>query len=103
MLLSHPICIEVELSVCDEGYLRQIVFLLIEVANIYERIHSKYLRSWAVKECLTQIKADDSFTHCISIGPVSHLCVCVRVCRTKFVGIHKAMVARTQLCYIHFV
>ena len=38
---------------------------------MYEGVHSKYLRSWAVSECLTQIRADDSFTHCISIGPVS--------------------------------
>ena len=37
---------------------------------MYERVHSSYLRSWAVEECLTQIKADDQFTHCISIGVV---------------------------------
>lgn len=41
------------------------------VANAYEKVHSKYLRSWAAAECLHQIKADDKFTHCISIGPVS--------------------------------
>ena len=41
------------------------------VANVYERVHIGYLRSWAVSECLTQIRADDCFTHCISIGPVS--------------------------------
>ena len=38
---------------------------------MYERCHSGYLRQWAVDECLKQIQADDEFTHCISIGPVS--------------------------------
>lgn len=41
------------------------------VANAYERVHSGWLRSWAASECLEHIKADDQFTHGISIGPVS--------------------------------
>ena len=41
-----------------------------EIANMYERVHSSYLRSWAVEECLTQIKAEDQSTHYISIAPV---------------------------------
>ena len=45
-------------------------FLFAGIANLYERICNSYLRSWAASECLEQIKADDQFTHCISIGPV---------------------------------
>ena len=41
------------------------------VANLYERFSIGYLRSWATSECLKQIKGDDQFTNCISIGPVS--------------------------------
>ena len=41
------------------------------VGNLYERVHSHWLRSWAASECLEHVKADDEFTHCISIGPVS--------------------------------
>ena len=38
---------------------------------MYESWHSTWVRSWAMDECLEHIKADDQFTHCISIGPVS--------------------------------
>ena len=41
------------------------------VGNLYERCHLGFLRRWAANECLEQIKADDLFTNCISIGPVS--------------------------------
>ncbi|XP_064402287.1 lanosterol synthase-like isoform X2 [Halichondria panicea] len=41
------------------------------VANLYERFSIGYLRSWATSECLKQIKGDDQFTNCISIGPIS--------------------------------
>ena len=41
------------------------------VINTYEPWHVKKLRSWAVSECLDHIRADDQFTDCISIGPVS--------------------------------
>ena len=55
--------------------------LLAEIINAYEPWHVKKLRSWAVGECLDHIRADDQFTDCISIGPVSHsssdVCVCV--------------------------
>ncbi|CAI8009857.1 Lanosterol synthase [Geodia barretti] len=45
--------------------------LTLRIANVYESVHSSYLRSWAVRECLEHIRADDRFTHCISIGPIS--------------------------------
>lgn len=38
---------------------------------MYEQVHIGFLRRWAARECLDQIKADDMFTKCISIGPVS--------------------------------
>ncbi len=41
-----------------------------EVTNVYEYFHSGYLREWALEECLEHIRADDRFTHGISIGPV---------------------------------
>ena len=41
------------------------------VLDVYESYHSSALRQRAVEECLEQIRADDRFTHCISIGPVS--------------------------------
>ena len=43
----------------------------IGVGNVYERVHLGFFRRWAASECLKQIKADDLFTDCISIGPVS--------------------------------
>lgn len=46
-------------------------FCIIGVGNLYERCHLGFLRRWAANECLEQIKADDLFTNCISIGPVS--------------------------------
>eukprot|EP00731_Ephydatia_muelleri_P019564 Em0012g389a len=41
------------------------------VLNTYEPWHVKKLRSWAVSECLDHIRADDQFTDCISVGPIS--------------------------------
>lgn len=40
------------------------------VLNVYEAHHSGALRGKAVKELYEHIQADDSFTKCISIGPV---------------------------------
>ncbi len=40
------------------------------VLNVYEAHHSTTLRQKAVKELYEHIEADDSFTKCISIGPV---------------------------------
>ena len=40
------------------------------VLNVYEAHHSTTLRGKAVKELYEHIQADDSFTKCISIGPV---------------------------------
>ncbi|KAI1884894.1 hypothetical protein AGOR_G00214580 [Albula goreensis] len=39
--------------------------------NVYEAHHSTSLRERAVKELYDHIKADDRFTKCISIGPIS--------------------------------
>eukprot|EP00058_Branchiostoma_floridae_P020672 XP_002606162.1 hypothetical protein BRAFLDRAFT_92029 [Branchiostoma floridae] len=39
--------------------------------NLYESWHSSSLRQWAIDELYDHIKADDSFTKCISIGPIS--------------------------------
>ncbi|XP_075870113.1 lanosterol synthase [Nelusetta ayraudi] len=41
------------------------------VLNVYEAHHSTALRGRAVKELYQHIQADDSFTKCISIGPIS--------------------------------
>uniref|UniRef100_A0A8C9ZKN7 Terpene cyclase/mutase family member n=1 Tax=Sander lucioperca TaxID=283035 RepID=A0A8C9ZKN7_SANLU len=41
------------------------------VLNVYEAHHSTTLRGKAVKELYEHIQADDSFTKCISIGPIS--------------------------------
>nr|XP_006825099.1 PREDICTED: lanosterol synthase-like [Saccoglossus kowalevskii] len=41
------------------------------VLNVYESWHSKRLRQKAIQECYDHIQADDRFTKCISIGPVS--------------------------------
>jgi len=41
------------------------------VLNAYEAHHSAALRGKAVKELYEHIQADDRFTKCISIGPVS--------------------------------
>jgi len=57
------------------------------VANIYERVHSDWLRSWAAFECLQQVKADDQFTHCISIGPVSAVVRALLSCPTRWCGV----------------
>lgn len=40
------------------------------VLNVYEAHHSTTLRGKAVKELYEHVQADDSFTKCISIGPV---------------------------------
>lgn len=42
------------------------------VLNVYEAHHSTTLRGKAVKELYDHIKADDRFTKCISIGPVTN-------------------------------
>uniref|UniRef100_A0A673A5L1 Terpene cyclase/mutase family member n=1 Tax=Sphaeramia orbicularis TaxID=375764 RepID=A0A673A5L1_9TELE len=39
--------------------------------NVYEAHHSTIMRGKAVKELYDHIQADDRFTHCISIGPIS--------------------------------
>lgn len=39
--------------------------------NVYEAHHSTFLRKKAVEELYDHIQADDRFTKCISIGPVS--------------------------------
>ncbi|XP_051937890.1 lanosterol synthase isoform X2 [Hippocampus zosterae] len=41
------------------------------VLNVYEAHHSATLRAMAVKELYEHIQADDRFTKCISIGPIS--------------------------------
>uniref|UniRef100_A0AAQ4PZ61 Terpene cyclase/mutase family member n=1 Tax=Gasterosteus aculeatus aculeatus TaxID=481459 RepID=A0AAQ4PZ61_GASAC len=41
------------------------------VLNMYEAHHSSTLRGKAVKELYDHIQADDRFTKCISIGPIS--------------------------------
>ncbi|XP_024919504.1 lanosterol synthase [Cynoglossus semilaevis] len=41
------------------------------VLNVYEAHHSSTLREKAVAELYRHIQADDSFTKCISIGPIS--------------------------------
>uniref|UniRef100_A0A8C4I5E5 Terpene cyclase/mutase family member n=1 Tax=Dicentrarchus labrax TaxID=13489 RepID=A0A8C4I5E5_DICLA len=41
------------------------------VLNVYEAYHSTTMRGKAVKELYEHIQADDSFTKCISIGPIS--------------------------------
>uniref|UniRef100_A0A8C3LF28 Terpene cyclase/mutase family member n=1 Tax=Chrysolophus pictus TaxID=9089 RepID=A0A8C3LF28_CHRPC len=41
------------------------------VMNVYEAHHSTYLRQRAITELYDHIKADDRFTKCISIGPIS--------------------------------
>ncbi|XP_010731449.3 lanosterol synthase isoform X1 [Larimichthys crocea] len=41
------------------------------VLNVYEAHHSTMLRGKAVKELYEHIQADDRFTKCISIGPIS--------------------------------
>uniref|UniRef100_A0A8C8DQQ5 Lanosterol synthase (2,3-oxidosqualene-lanosterol cyclase) n=1 Tax=Oryzias sinensis TaxID=183150 RepID=A0A8C8DQQ5_9TELE len=41
------------------------------VLNMYEAHHSAALRKMAVKELYEHIQADDRFTKCISIGPIS--------------------------------
>ena len=45
--------------------------IYVVLLDAYERFHIRYFRRKAVEECVTQITADDKFTHCISIGPVS--------------------------------
>ncbi|XP_022083175.1 lanosterol synthase-like [Acanthaster planci] len=39
--------------------------------DVYEPYHSTYFRQMALDECLDHIRADDQFTKCISIGPIS--------------------------------
>lgn len=40
--------------------------------NVYEAHHSTVLRGKAVEELYDHIQADDRFTKCISIGPVTN-------------------------------
>ena len=37
----------------------------------------KWFRDWSIQECLDHIRADDDFTHGISIGPVREPPICV--------------------------
>ncbi|MEQ2232136.1 hypothetical protein ILYODFUR_008117, partial [Ilyodon furcidens] len=41
------------------------------VLNLYEAHHSSTLRKMAIRELYDHIQADDRFTKCISIGPIS--------------------------------
>ncbi|KAM6131595.1 LOW QUALITY PROTEIN: lanosterol synthase [Phoenicopterus ruber ruber] len=41
------------------------------IMNVYEAHHSTHLRQRAIAELYDHIKADDRFTKCISIGPIS--------------------------------
>ena len=61
-------------TLCDFLFMDGVVMCLlyVGVANLYEKYCISYLRSWAASECLKQIKGDDQFTNCISIGPVSN-------------------------------
>ncbi|KAJ8367622.1 hypothetical protein AAFF_G00314090 [Aldrovandia affinis] len=45
--------------------------LTVMIMNVYEAHHSTALRERAVSELLDHVKADDRFTNCISIGPIS--------------------------------
>ena len=69
----HACVCLVQSSKCQPSYIYpyKFVSVCVGVANLYERFHIGYVRSWAASECLKQIKGDDLFTHCISIGPVS--------------------------------
>ncbi|XP_015280874.1 PREDICTED: lanosterol synthase [Gekko japonicus] len=59
-------------AACDiytpHSWLLNIVYAIF---NTYESFHSKTLRNQAVEELYDHIKADDQFTKCISIGPIS--------------------------------
>ncbi|RKG73433.1 2,3-oxidosqualene cyclase [Corallococcus terminator] len=41
------------------------------VLGLYERVHSKWLRARALKECLALIRGEDEATHFICIGPIN--------------------------------
>ncbi|XP_067301195.1 lanosterol synthase isoform X2 [Pseudorasbora parva] len=60
------------IAACDL-YTPHSTFLTIAylILNVYEAHHSTMLREKAVKELYDHIKADDRFTKCISIGPIS--------------------------------
>lgn len=49
------------------------VFSPAGLLNLYERFHSTSLRKRAIHMLYEHIAADDRFTKCISIGPVSVL------------------------------
>ncbi|XP_060088070.1 lanosterol synthase [Heteronotia binoei] len=59
-------------AACDiytpHSWLLNVVYAIF---NTYESYHSKTLRNQAVEELYDHIKADDRFTKCISIGPIS--------------------------------
>ena len=65
---------------------------------MYEKVHSGRLRSWAASECLNQIKADDKFTHCISIGPVSSLVIMQCINQCVLVLIYAQCILGPDLC-----
>lgn len=44
------------------------------ILNLYERHHSTSLRQRAIQKLYEHVAADDRFTKCISIGPVSAPC-----------------------------
>ena len=46
------------------------------VMNVYESVHSRWLRNKALEECLDHVRADDEATQGISIGPVRACDVC---------------------------
>ncbi len=72
------------------------------VANLYERFSIGYLRSWATSECLKQIKGDDQFTNCISIGPVSTYVHGKMVCAYSTVNCKMSAIDRHVHCMFLF-
>ncbi|XP_066226065.1 lanosterol synthase isoform X1 [Saccopteryx leptura] len=50
------------------SWLLRVVYAIL---NLYERHHSSSLRQRAIQKLYEHIAADDSFTKCISIGPIS--------------------------------
>lgn len=48
-----------------------LIILSVVVLDLYERLHVKQWRETALQKCYDHICADDEFTKCISIGPVS--------------------------------
>ena len=45
--------------------------IIVDILNTYEKYHISWFREAALKKCYEHICADDEYTKCISIGPVS--------------------------------